>query len=172
MIACRSILNKDIQYFVDSNSKQRGEVKLSTKGQYGTRALLDLALHSGEGLVVIKDIAQRQEISLRYLEHLVTRLTAGGILRSTRGPKGGISLAKAPDEIRLSEVIQLLEGSTAPVECVDDPGICSRSKFCVTRDIWGELKQVMDGVLESTTLQDLVERQKRKEQSGEVMYHI
>ncbi len=147
-------------------------MKLSTRGQYGTRALLDLALHRGEKPVPLKDIAQRQDIPLQYLEHLITPLIAGGILWSTRGARGGVSLARPPEEIKLSEVIGLLEGSIAPVECVNDPKYCSRSDLCVTRDIWGELKKVMDGVLESTTLQDLVERQKRKGQSEEVMYHI
>ena len=72
----------------------------------------------------------------------------------------------------MNEVIQLLEGSIAPVECVNNPGVCSRSELCVTRDIWGELKKAMNGVLESTTLQDLVERQKRKERPKEAMYYI
>ena len=147
-------------------------MKLSTRGQYGTRALLDLALRQEERPVPLKDIAQRQQISLRYLEHLITPLIAGGIVRSTRGAGGGVSLARSTEEIRLSEVMQLLEGSIAPVECVSNPGICTRSKLCVTRDIWSELKQAIDGVLESTTLQDLVERQKRKEQPKEVMYYI
>ena len=148
-------------------------MKLSTRGRYGTRALLELALHQGEGPVLLKDIAQRQQISLQYLEHLITPLIAGGIVRSTRGARGGVWLVKPPEEIRLSEVIQVLEGSIAPAECVNNPGICSRSKFCATRDIWGELKEAMDEVLESTTLQDLVERQKRKEQpEEEVMYYI
>ena len=147
-------------------------MKLSTRGRYGTRALLELALHHGKGPVLLKDIAQSQQISLPYLEHLITPLIAGGIVWSIRGARGGVSLAQPPEEIRLSEVLQLLEGSIALVECVNDPKYCSRSDFCVTRDIWGELKKVMDGVLESTTLQDLVERQKRKGQSEEVMYHI
>ena len=81
-------------------------------------------------------------------------------------------MARAPEEVKLSEVVRLLEGSIAPVECIDNPGTCTRSELCVTRDIWGELKQAIDGVLESTTLQDLVERQKRKEGSDEVMYYI
>jgi len=144
-------------------------MKLSTRGQYGTRALLELALRRGGEPVLLKDIAQSQQISLPYLQHLITPLIAGGILRSTRGAKGGISLARPPEQIRLSEVIQLLEGSNAPVECVDNPKICRRSASCVSRDIWGELKKVMDGVLESITLQDLVERQKGKEQH---MYYI
>lgn len=147
-------------------------MKLSTRGRYTTRALLDLALHQEEGPVLLKDIAQRQQISLQYLEHLITPLIGAGIVVSTRGPRGGVSLAKPPEEIRLSEVIKLLEGSLAPVECVNNPGICTRSELCVTRDIWSELKKAMNGVLESTTLQDLVERQKRKERPEEVMYYI
>ena len=147
-------------------------MKLSAKGRYGTRALLELAMHYGEGPILLRDIAQRQQISLRYLEQLITPLITGGIVRSTRGAGGGVSLAKPPEEIRLSEVMQLLEGPTALVECVNNPGVCSRSNFCVTRDIWSELKNVMDGVLESTTLQDLVERYRRKEQPELVMYYI
>jgi len=147
-------------------------MKLSSKTRYGTRALLDLALHAGKEPVLLKDVAQRQEISLLYLEHLIAPLIAAGIVRSIRGPRGGVSLAKSPQEIRLSDVFQLLEGSTAPVECVDNPNICSRSPFCVTRDIWSELKKATSGVLESVTLQDLVERQKRKEPSEETMYYI
>ncbi len=144
-------------------------MKLSTKGRYGTRALLDMTLYGKEGPVLLKDIAQRQQISLSYLEHLITPLVEGGIIRSTRGIGGGVSLAKPPEEIRLSEVIGLLEGSLAPVKCVSDPSVCNRSEFCVTRDIWCELKTAMDGVLESTTLQDLIERQHRK---GQPMYQI
>lgn len=147
-------------------------MKLSTRGRYGTRALLELALHQGEGPVLLKDISQRQQIPLQYLEHLITPLIAAGMVLSTRGPRGGVSLAKPPEEIRLSEVIQLLEGSVAPVECINNPGVCSRSELCVTRDIWGEMKKAVNGVLESTTLQDLVERQKRKGRPEEVMYYI
>ena len=147
-------------------------MKLSTRARYGTRALLELALHQGEGPVLLKDIARRQKISLQYLEHLVTPLIAGGIVRSTRGAKGGVSLTRPPSEIRLSEVIHLLEGSVAPVDCVNNPGICLRSELCVTRDVWDDLRKAMDSVLESTTLQDLVERQKRKGHPEEVMYHI
>ena len=144
-------------------------MKLSTKGRYGTRALMDIALHSREGPVPLKDIAEREQISLPYLEHLIAPLIEGGIIRSARGVGGGVSLIKPPQEIRLSEVIGLLEGSLALVKCVTDPSACNRSEFCVTRDIWSELKAAMDGVLQSTTLQDLVERQKGK---GQPMYYI
>lgn len=144
-------------------------MKLSTKGRYGTRALMDIALHREEGPVPLRNIAEREQISLPYLEHLIAPLIEGGIIRSARGVGGGVSLIKSPQEIRLSEVIGLLEGSLAPVKCVTDPSVCSRSEFCVTRDIWSELKAAMDGVLQSTTLQDLVERQKGK---GQPMYYI
>ena len=147
-------------------------MKLSTRGRYGTRALLEIALHYGEGPVPLKDIARSQQIPLQYLEHLITPLVAAGMIRSVPGARGGVWLARSPQEIKLSAVIGLLEGSIALVECVSDPKYCPRSDFCVTRDIWGELKKAMDGVLESTTLQDLVERQKRKERPEEVMYHI
>jgi Rrf2 family cysteine metabolism transcriptional repressor len=147
-------------------------MKLSTRTRYGTRALLELALHEGEGPVFLKDIARKQQISLPYLEHLVTPLISGGIIRSTKGPKGGVTLAKKPEEIKLMEITQLLEGSVAPVECVEHPEVCSRSELCATREVWSKLKDAMDSVLESTTLQDLVERQKKKGHHETSMYYI
>ncbi len=147
-------------------------MKLTTRGQYGTRALLDVALHRDEEPILLKDIARRQQISLPYLEHLVAPLIAGGMLRSTRGAKGGVSLARPPEDIKLSQVVRLLEGSMALVQCIDDPKTCDRSGSCATRDIWGEMKQAIDGVLESTTLQDLAERQKKKTQPEPEMYYI
>lgn len=140
-------------------------MKLSTRARYGTRALLDLALHRGERPVPLKDIARRQEISLPYLEHLIAPLIATGIVRSIRGARGGISLLRHPREIKLNEVVQLLEGSIVPVECINHPKICPRSDLCVTRDIWGEMEEAVDKVLGSITLQDLVERQIQKEAS-------
>jgi len=147
-------------------------MKLSTRGRYGTRVLLDLALLDGEGPVPLKDIAQRQQISLLYLEHLIAPLVAAGMIRSMRGARGGIWLAKLPQEIKLSKVVELLEGSIAPVDCVNDPKACPRSDSCVTRDIWVELKEAMDGVLKSKTLHDLVERYGGKEHRAEAMYYI
>jgi len=147
-------------------------MKLSTRGRYGLRALLDLAVHQGEGMVLLKDIARRQEVSLPYLEHLITPLIAGGLVKSTRGARGGVLLLKPPAEVKLTEVVQLLEGSIAPVDCVNDPRVCSRSASCVTRDIWIQIKDAMIQVLDSTTLQDLVERHRQKEQTETGMYHI
>jgi len=139
-------------------------MKLSTRGRYAARALLDLACHQGAAPIPLKDIARRQGISLYYLEHIVMPLATAGIVRSSRGASGGIRLARPPQQIRLSEILRLVEGSLVPVACVANPEICPRSKMCVTREIWAELDRVISVVLESTTLQDLVERQERKEQ--------
>jgi Rrf2 family cysteine metabolism transcriptional repressor len=148
-------------------------MKLSTRGRYGTRVLLDLALHGEKGPILLKDIARRQQISLLYLERLITPLVAAGVVRSMRGARGGVWLARSPQEIKLSEVIGLLEGSIAPVDCVNDRNACSRSDLCVTRDVWFELKKAMDGVLESKTLQDLVEMQKVKgRRATDMTYYI
>lgn len=145
-------------------------MKLCTKGRYGVRLLLDLALHWGEGPVLLKDIAQRQELPLLYIEHLIAPLIEGGLVKTTRGPRGGISLLKHPDEVNLSEAIQLLEGPIALVDCVNNPEAYSRSKYCAVRDIWIEVTNAACETLERITLQDLAERQKRKEQSEEATY--
>jgi len=137
-------------------------VKLSARARYGTRALLELALHWGEEPVLLKDVAQRQQIPLPYLEHLIGPLVQAGIVKSTRGIRGGVSLLKPPGEVILSEVIQLLEGSIAPLGCVDNPETCPHSDLCVTRDIWNEVKEAISKVLESVALQDLIERQAEK----------
>lgn len=147
-------------------------MKLSTRARYGTRALLDLAIQGSGEPVSLKDIAKRQQISLQYLEHLMTPLITAGMVRSVRGPKGGVLLAKLPEQITLSEIIQLLEGSIAPVDCVDNPKLCPRSGLCVTRDIWDEVKKAMEGVLETTTLQNMIERQQRKNALKQEMYYI
>jgi len=137
-------------------------MKLSTRARYGTKALLEIALHWGKGPVLLKNIAQRQQIPLPYLERLIRPLVQAGIIKSTRGTRGGVSLLKPPREVILSEVVRLLEGSIAPVACVDKPRLYPRSDLCVTHDIWVEVKKAMDRVLESTTFEDLAERQKQK----------
>ncbi|HEY82815.1 MAG TPA: Rrf2 family transcriptional regulator [Dehalococcoidia bacterium] len=147
-------------------------MKLSTKLEYVTRALLDLALYGGEERTLLREIAQRQQIPLRYLEQLIRPLLAGRIVRSARGTKGGISLARPPEEIKLSEVMQLIEGSSALMECIDNPEVCGRSPSCATREVWSELGAMISGVLDGITLRDLMERQKQKEQAEAVMYYI
>ena len=147
-------------------------MKLSTRGRYGTRALLDLARHFENSPVPLKDIALRQEISRHYLEHLMIPLISAGIVRSTRGARGGLQLARPPREIKLSEVVPLLEGAIIPVDCLSNPESCPHHDLCAARDVWAEMKKAMDGVLESKTLQDLIDRQKEKEQSKKGMYYI
>jgi Rrf2 family protein len=110
-------------------------MRLSTKGRYGTRVLLDLALHCNEKSIPLKDIVRKQEIPLPYLEHLIAPLVAGGIIKSIRGSRGGVLLLKHLQESRLSEMIQLLEGSIAPLECINNPKVYPRSDFCAARDI-------------------------------------
>ena len=131
-----------------------------------------MAIYGDRGLVPLKDVARRQGISLRYLEHLVRPLIAGGMVKSVRGVGGGVRLARPPSEIRISEAVQLLEGSTMLVECVDDPALCDRAALCVTRDVWSEVVEAMVRVLDSITLQDLVEREEKKRQAGTETYCI
>ena len=146
-------------------------MKLSTRARYGTRALLDLALQNPGELVLLKNIAQRQKISLSYLEHLIAPLTAAGIIGSIRGPQGGIRLVKAPEDINLAEVVKLLEGSIAPAECISNPETCNESDYCVTRELWSELYSAMNEVLESTTLQDLIDKHNKTKRLEKVMHY-
>jgi Rrf2 family cysteine metabolism transcriptional repressor len=137
-------------------------LKLSTRVRYGTRALLDLALQPDTGPVLLKDIANRQNISLQYLEHIIGPLVNSGIVKSTRGVNGGIQLNQRPEDVKLGEVVRLLEGNTAPVDCIGDPESCNRSHQCVTRDVWCEMKRAIDETLNAVTLRDLVERRNKK----------
>jgi len=147
-------------------------MKLSTKGRYGARAMVDIALYYDQGPVLLKDIAKRQDISEKYLEHIITSLKVAGLVKSIRGAHGGYILAKSPVQIKLSQIIKALEGSTAPVECVDDPKFCPRAELCVTRDVWREIKRGIDEILESISLKDLAEQQKKKEQNKNTIYNI
>lgn len=140
-------------------------MKLSTRARYGTRALLDLAGQQSDSPVQLKDIARRQNISLHYLEHIIAPLVGAGIVRSIRGARGGLQLTREPADITLGEVVQLLEGTSAPVDCVGRPETCERAGTCVTRDVWCEVQQAIDEKLDSITLRDLIKRQHRKEQA-------
>ena len=148
-------------------------MKLSTKGRYSSRAMLDLALHYGDGPVSIREVAQRQDISNRYLENLMTALVSKGLVASSRGKGGGFTLARSPGEIKLLEVISTVEGSLAPVHCVDNPAECNRSEGCVTVEIWGKLKEALTDVLDSITLADMVSMYRKKTtDKSELMYFI
>ncbi len=147
-------------------------MKLSTRSRYGMRALLDLAMNSTGQPVQLKDIAERQSLSLSYIEHLIIPLIAAGIVKSIRGAKGGILLTRNPRQIQLKEVLKVLEGPLDPVDCLKSPGCCPRSGACATQEIWDEMKKAMENVLETRTLQDLVNRQKSRENKPASMYYI
>jgi Rrf2 family protein len=148
-------------------------MKLSTKGRYAPRAMLDLALNYGKGPMSLKNIGRRQEISERYLEHIMITLQSAGLVQSTRGSRGGFSLAKLPKEIKLSQIIQAVEGSISLVACVDDPKLCNRVDTCVTHEIWKKLKKAMLKVFDSVTLEDMLKMQKKKlSKQKDRMYYI
>ena len=137
-------------------------MKLSAKTRYGTRLMLDMAQHYGDGPVHLATVAQRQGISVKYLEQIIIPLKKAHYIRSVRGPKGGHQLAKPPEEIKVGEIVALLEDSASLAECSDNPMICERSSACATRYIWQEAAQAMFDKLQSITLADLLSRNKVK----------
>ena len=144
-------------------------MKLSTRTRYGIRAMLELAENYGEGPLQIKVIANRQDISVKYLEQLMAMLRSGGFVRSIRGSKGGYMLSKVPAQIKLDELFTCLEGPVVTVECVEDENYCARAADCVTRQVWAQVQAAMVKVLQSMTLQDLVNRTKERKNLD---YHI
>lgn len=135
-------------------------VKISTKGRYALRMMLDLAEHQGDGYVALKDIAQRQGISKKYLEQIVPMLGRADVLRTTRGYQGGYRLARAPQEYTVGEILCLTEGGLAPVACLDQhPNPCPRCGVCATLPMWEGLERVIRNYLDGITLQDLLEQQ-------------
>ena len=138
-------------------------MKFSTRARYGMRAMLDLAVNGDGGLVLLKDIAARQAISKRYLEHMMTLLRNHGLVIAERGAAGGYRLRRPAAEIRLDEIFEALEGDISPVECVRDSSVCGRADDCVVRDLWCEVTAAMRGVLAGKTLADLrVQWEKRQ----------
>lgn len=138
-------------------------MKISTKGRYALRLMLDLALNSGGDLVRIRNIAERQEISEKYLEQIISILNHAGYVRSVRGAQGGYRLAKDPSEYTVGMILRLTEGSLAPVACLDDEvNQCSRYEQCATLEVWERLRDAINGVVDHITLADLVEWQQEK----------
>ncbi|MFP3975723.1 MAG: RrF2 family transcriptional regulator [Dehalococcoidia bacterium] len=135
-------------------------MRLSTRARYGVRALLDIAQNSDQGPVPLRDIADRQRLSGHYLENLLVALKLASLVRSSRGTGGGFILTRSPSQIRLDEVMRVLEGPTALVECVDHPEMCPVSRSCAAHTIWEEASNALIKVLQSRTLQDLVDIQK------------
>lgn len=148
-------------------------MKLSTKGRYAARAMLDIALNQKGGPIAVREIAKRQRISERYLENILTVLARAGLVVSTRGKSGGFSLSRDPQNINLKDVITAAEGSLAPVDCVNDAGSCDMVSVCVTYEIWCKLEKALMDILSSTTLRDMIEIYDKKVSKTEnIMYYI
>jgi len=133
-------------------------MKLSTRTRYAVRAIIELAQNGNNKPLQLKIIAQRQDISVKYLEQLMAILRSSGFVRSIRGSKGGYVLAKAPNQIKLNEVLHRLEGTVTTVECVENEDYCLRSADCASRYLWMQVEQAVEKVLEAITLQDLVDK--------------
>lgn len=137
-------------------------MKISTKGRYALRMLIDLAENSDKGFIALKDIAGRQDLSKKYLEQIVPILNNAGILVTGRGYQGGYKLAKSPVEYTVGDILRLTEGSLAPVSCLEQsPNMCERSEGCVTLPIWEGLHKVINEYLDSITLQDILDNHKQ-----------
>jgi len=137
-------------------------LKISTRGRYGLRAMLELAVNATDRPVSILNIAERQNISDKYLEQIFPILKNAGLIKSVRGPRGGYILGRRPEDITVGQVLRILEGSFAPVECVDDniSEECGRSDKCPTRFIWQIIKERIESAVDSITLHDLIVAEK------------
>ena len=143
-------------------------MKLSTKGRYGVIAMYDLALNSGDKTPIsIKNVAERQQISEHYLEQLMGQLRKAGLVKSTRGAQGGYFLTRDPKEITIGDIIRVMEGPIAPVDCLlskdkNDSHYCAKCDACVTQGIWAKVADSISKVLDSITLEDLCRSEKNE----------
>lgn len=138
-------------------------MKISTKGRYALRMLIDLAEHNDNGFVALKEIAERQDISKKYLEQIIPILNRSGILITNRGYQGGYKLAKNPEEITVGEILRNTEGSMAPVACLEQtPNQCEKCSYCVTLPVWQGLEKVVNEYLDSISLQDIINQSKSR----------
>jgi len=140
-------------------------VQISTRGRYGLRAMLDLALNPSQTPIPLRVIAERQGISDAYLEQVINTLRKAGLVTAVRGAHGGYQLARPANTITVGEVLRALEGPIAPVYCVEDNGktSCERQNFCLTRPLWHELTELINNFLDNKTLQDLAEQANHEE---------
>ena len=147
-------------------------VKVSTKGRYGLRLLIDLALHQDQGPVILHDIAGRQGISEKYLWQVITPLKSAGIVTSVRGAHGGYTLARDPASITLLEMVSALEGPVSLVDCTEAPESCGRSTRCVANEVWSLLGRSLRERMAGITLRDLIEKQRELETGNTPDYAI
>lgn len=145
-------------------------MKLTTKGRYGLRAVIDLAVYAKDEPVSLAAVAERQNISISYLEQLIAKLKKAEIVQSTRGAQGGYTLAKAPEEISVGEILRALEGNLNPVDCVEASGdaACAASDFCVTKYVWKRISDSINDTVDAIFLSELIEESDRvKKRAGE-----
>jgi Rrf2 family protein len=141
---------------------------LSTKGRYGLKMMYEFALNYGKGPMSLKDVAQKQQLSETYLEQLIAHLKKAGLVTSVRGAQGGYEQIRKPEEITVGEIIRVLEGPLAPSECVmDDEPECTKAEYCVTRLIWEKIRDSINNVVDSITLNDMVNDYYRLKQKKE-----
>ena len=146
-------------------------MKISTKGRYAIRLMIDIAEHEKNGNVSIKDVAKRQEISLKYLEQIVNVLSKAGYLRSRRGSQGGYQMTKAPEEYTVAEILRVTEGGFAPVACLEgEENSCPKRSLCSTIRMWEGLYKVVDDYLSGITIADLLKE--KNSASGDFGYYI
>ena len=143
-------------------------VRISTRGRYGLRMMVELALHDDQEPVELRTVARNQYIPERYLAQLAQALRKAGLVKSVRGFGGGFLLTRPPSRIGLTEILVTLEGPVSPAECVSNPKICGRRPHCVTVDVWREIGEAVTGVLESRTLQYLVLEHRRKRRGHQI----
>lgn len=141
-------------------------MKISTRGRYGIRMMLSLALNYEKGTLPLKAIAKDQNISEKYLEQIINPLTKSGLVKSFRGAQGGYTLTRSPKEITVGEILYVLEGSLSPVGCVDDQGTCSNADSCVSLSLWRKMKEALDSVVDHVTLDDMAQEFLEKEQQN------
>lgn len=137
-------------------------MKISTKGRYALRLMMDLAMHNTGSPISLKDIAVRQGISEKYLEQIISVLNKAGYVKSMRGAQGGYQLTRTPEEYTVGMILRITEGSLAPVDCVNEGGICEKMDTCVTIRIWKEVNDAVNGVVDNITLADILEWQMEK----------
>ncbi len=134
-------------------------MKISTKGRYALRLMLDLAINSDIKHISLKNISERQEISIKYLEQIVTVLNHAGFVKSIRGPMGGYRLSKKPEEYTVGMILRSIEGNLAPVTCLETtPNDCPRADKCATLFVWEKLNKAINETIDNITLKDLVDR--------------
>jgi len=142
-------------------------MKISTKGRYALRVMLDLALNQTGGFIPLKDISERQDITVKYLEQIAIPLTRAGYLKSSRGTGGGYRLARSPKEYKIGNILRVMEGNLSPVTCLeDDPNECPRSEICPTLSFWEGLNRTIEEYVDGITLEDLLKKDTKQACAG------